>query len=136
VEKKPNTSVTKITIVHDGRLFPFQKLSTLQLNTLSHSPNTRRASTLSDVPHETPSTGPLLVISQHELTFLQSESPNTGARPASTFFGHKLTSLQSGSSQTHVLLSQFPNTNSVFQPKGVSSQTHTHVYTRRFPNTD
>jgi hypothetical protein len=27
------------------------------------------------------------------------------------------------------------NTNSVLQPKGVRSQTHTHVYTRRFPNT-
>jgi hypothetical protein len=26
--------------------------------------------------------------------------------------------------------------NSVFQPKGVRSQTHTHVYTRRFPKTD
>jgi hypothetical protein len=33
-----------------------------------------RESTLSDVPHKTPSTGPLLVISQHELTFLQSVS--------------------------------------------------------------
>jgi hypothetical protein len=65
-----------------------------------------------------------------------SKSPNTGARPASTFFGHKLSLLQSGSFQTHVLLSQFPNTNSVFQPTAVRSQTHKHVYTRRFPNTD
>jgi hypothetical protein len=39
-------------------------------------------------PHKTPSTGPLLVISQHELTFLQSESLHT-----------------------HMRLSQFPNTN-------------------------
>jgi hypothetical protein len=60
------------------------------------------------------------------------KSPNTGARPASTFFGHKLTFLQSGSFQTHVLLSQFPNTNSIFQPTGVRSQTHTRVYTRDF----
>jgi hypothetical protein len=60
-----------------------------------------------------------------------SKSPNTGA-----LSGHKLTSLQSGSFQTHVFLSQFPNTNSVFQPTAVSSQTHTQVYTRRFPNTD
>jgi hypothetical protein len=65
-----------------------------------------------------------------------SKSPNTGACPASTFFRHKLSFLQSGSFQTHVLLSQFPNTNSVFQPKGVSSQTHTHVYSRQFPNTN
>jgi hypothetical protein len=86
-------------------------------------PVSKRASTLSDVPHKSP-TGPLLVISQHELTFLQSESPNTDARPASTFFGHKLLFLKSGSFQTHVLLSQFPNTNSVFQPTGVRSQTH------------
>jgi hypothetical protein len=64
------------------------------------------------------------------------KSPNTGARPASTFFGHKLSFLQSGRFQTHVLLSQFPNTISVFQPTGVRSQTHTHVYTRRFPDTD
>jgi hypothetical protein len=64
------------------------------------------------------------------------ESPNTCARPASTFFGHKLSFLQSGCFQTHVLLSQFPNKYSVFQQKGVRSQTHTHVYTRRFPNTD
>jgi hypothetical protein len=41
-----------------------------------------------------------------------SKSPHTGARPASTFFGHKLSFLQSGSFQTHVLLSQFPNSNS------------------------
>jgi hypothetical protein len=41
--------------MHGGSLFPFQKLSTLQLNTTSHSPNTREASTLSDVPHKTPS---------------------------------------------------------------------------------
>jgi hypothetical protein len=52
-----------------------------------------------------------------------SKSPNTGARPASTFFGHKLSFLQSESFQTHVFLSQFPNTNSVFQPTGVCSQT-------------
>jgi hypothetical protein len=32
----------------------------------------------------------------------------------------------------HVLLSQFPDTNSGFRPKGVHSQTHTHVCTRRF----
>jgi hypothetical protein len=44
-----------------------------------------------------------------------SKSPNTGARPASTFFGHKLSFLQSVSFQTHVLLSKFPNNNSVFQ---------------------
>jgi hypothetical protein len=85
--------------IHNGSLFPFQKVNTLQLNVISHSPNTR-ASTLNDVPHETPSTGPLLVISQHKLSFLQS-----------------------GSFQTHVLLSQFPNINSVFQPTGVRSQT-------------
>jgi hypothetical protein len=53
------------------------------------------------------------------------KSPNTGAGPASTFFGHRLSFLQSGSFQTHVLLSQFPSTNSVFQPTGVHSQTHT-----------
>jgi hypothetical protein len=64
------------------------------------------------------------------------KSPNTGARPTSTFFGHKLSFLQSGSFQTHVFLSQFPSTNSVFQPTGVRIQTHTRVYTRRFPNTD
>jgi hypothetical protein len=34
---------------------------------------------LSDVPHKTP-TGPLLVISQHRLTFLQSESLQTQVR--------------------------------------------------------
>jgi hypothetical protein len=62
------------------------------------------------------------------------ESPNTGVRPASTFFVHKLSFLQSGSFQTHVLLSQFPSTNSVFRPTIVRSQTHAHVYTRRFPN--
>jgi hypothetical protein len=110
--------------IHDGSLFPFQKLNTLQLNAISHSPDTCQASTLSDVPHKTLSTGPLLVISQHELTLLQSQSPNTVARPASTFVGHKLSLLQSGSFQAHVLLSQFPSTNSVFQPTGVSRQTH------------
>jgi hypothetical protein len=68
------------------------------------SPNTRRASTISYVPHKTPSTGPLLVISQHELTLLQSES-----------------------FQTHMLLSQFPNTNSVFQLTRVRSQTHAYA---------
>jgi hypothetical protein len=54
--------------------------------------------------------------------------PNTGARSASTFFEHKLSFLQSGSFQTHVLLSQFPNTNSVFQPTGVHNQTHTRLH--------
>jgi hypothetical protein len=56
--------------IHDGSLFPFQKVNTLQLNAISRSPNTRRASTLSDAPHKTPSTGPVLVISQHGLTIL------------------------------------------------------------------
>jgi hypothetical protein len=57
--------------------FRSKKVNTLQLNTISHYPNTRRASTLSDVSHKTPSTRPLLVISQHELIFLQSESLQT-----------------------------------------------------------
>jgi hypothetical protein len=58
--------------------FRSKKLSTLQLNTFSRSPNTRRASTLSDVSHKTPSTGPLPVISQHELDILAArKSPNT-----------------------------------------------------------
>jgi hypothetical protein len=39
-----------------------------------------RASTLSDVPHKNPSTGTLPVISQHELTFLQSENLQTQVR--------------------------------------------------------
>jgi hypothetical protein len=56
------------------------------------------------------------------------KSTKTGTRPASTFFGHKLSFLQSGSFQTHVLLYQFPNTNSVFQPPGVRSQTHTRLH--------
>jgi hypothetical protein len=88
--------------IHYGSIFPFQKVNTLQLNTstISHSPNTHRASTLSDVPHKTPSTGPLLVISQHKLTLLQSESL-----------------------QTLVLLSQFPNTKSSNQPKSIIKHT-------------
>jgi hypothetical protein len=100
--------------IHDGSYFHFKKLSTLQLNAISRSQNTRRASTLSDVPHKTPSTRPLLVTSQTRTHIIAvRKSPNTGARPASTFFRHKLSFLQSGSFQTHVLLSQFPNTNSV-----------------------
>jgi hypothetical protein len=59
----------------------------------------------------------------HILAVLQS--PNTGTRPASTFFGHKLSFLQSESFQTHVFLSQFPSTNSVFQPEAVRRQTRT-----------
>jgi hypothetical protein len=34
-----------------------------------------------------------------------------------------------------MLLSQFSDTNSVFQPKGVCSRTHKHVCNRRCPNT-
>jgi hypothetical protein len=56
------------------------------------------------------------------------EIPHTGARPASTFFGHKLSFLQSGNFQTHVLHSQFPSTNSVFQPTAVRNQTHTRLH--------
>jgi hypothetical protein len=56
------------------------------------------------------------------------KSPNTGVRPASTSFGHKLSFLQSGSFQTQVFLSQFPDTNSVFQPTGVRSQTHARLH--------
>jgi hypothetical protein len=66
--------------IHDGNIFPFQKLSTLQLSTLSHSPNTSRASTFSDVQQKTPSTGPLLVISQTRTHILAVRmSPNTRA---------------------------------------------------------
>jgi hypothetical protein len=61
-----------------------------------------------------------LPIRTHILTV--RKSPNTGAHPATTFFGHKLSFLQSRSFQTHMLLSQFPNTNSVFQPTGVHSK--------------
>jgi hypothetical protein len=46
-----------------------------------------------------------------------SKSPHTGARPASTFFVHKLSFLQSESFQTHVLLSHFPNSNSSLPTK-------------------
>jgi hypothetical protein len=60
-----------------------------------------RAPTLSDVPHKTPSTVPLQVISQHEITFLQSESLQTRARQTSTVSEHELTFLQSGTLQTH-----------------------------------
>jgi hypothetical protein len=60
--------------------FRSKKVNTLQLNAISHSPNTRRASILSDVPHKTPSTGPLLVISRHKLTFLQSGNLQTQVR--------------------------------------------------------
>jgi hypothetical protein len=66
--------------IHDGSLFQLQKLSILQFNAISHSPNTHQASTLSDVPHKTPSTGTLPVISQHELTFLQSVNLQTQVR--------------------------------------------------------
>jgi hypothetical protein len=65
--------------IQDGSLFPFQKVNTLQLNAINRSQNTR-ASTLSDVPHKTPSTGPLLVIFQHELIIWQSESLQTKVR--------------------------------------------------------
>jgi hypothetical protein len=64
----------------EGTLVQLQKLNTPQFNTLSRSPNTRRASTLSDVPQKTPSTGTLMVISQHELTFLQSVNLQTQVR--------------------------------------------------------
>jgi hypothetical protein len=57
---------------------------------------------------QTPSTGPLLVICQHELTFLQSESL-----------------------QTQVLLSQFPNNKSSNQQESVVK--YALVYTRLFP---
>jgi hypothetical protein len=56
-------------------LFPFRKV-----NTTGHSPNTCRVSKLSNVPHKNPSTGPLLAISQHELTFLQSVNLQTQVR--------------------------------------------------------
>jgi hypothetical protein len=56
------------------------------------------------------------------------KSPNTGLRPASALSDHKLTFLQSGTLQTHVLLSQFPSTNSVFRPTAVRSQTHTRLH--------
>jgi hypothetical protein len=47
------------------------------------------------------------------------------AGPASMFFGHKLAFLQSGSFQTHVLLSQFPNTKSSNQQESVAKHTRT-----------
>jgi hypothetical protein len=82
-----------------------------------------RASTLSDVPHKTPSTGPVLVISQHELMFLQPESLQTQvcAQPLCSSGTNSHSCNQEASK--HVLHSQFPNTNSVFQPTGVCSQT-------------
>jgi hypothetical protein len=52
-------SIVKYRVFYSRwKFISIPKLSTLQLNTISHSPNTRRASTLSDVPHK--------------LTFLQS----------------------------------------------------------------
>jgi hypothetical protein len=107
------------------------KVNTLQLSTrtISHSTNTHRASTLSDVPHKTPSTGPLLVISQHELIFLQSESLQH--RCASSLYAlraqtHILAIGNSPSTRASLAISQYQ----VFQPTGVRSQTHTHVFTR------
>jgi hypothetical protein len=52
-----------------------------------------------------------------------SKSPITGTRPASTFFGHKLSFLQSGSLQTHVLLSQFSKSSN--QQESVAKHTRT-----------
>jgi hypothetical protein len=122
--------------IHDGSLFPFQKVNTPQLHVISHFTNTRRTSTLGDVPHDSFYRASSGSLAKRTHILAVRGSPNTGARPASTLSGHKLKFFQSGSLQTHVILSQFPNTNSVFQPTGVHSQTHTHAYTQQFPNTD
>jgi hypothetical protein len=92
------------------------KNSTLQLNAISNYPNTRCVPTLSDVPHK--------------LTFLQSGTLQTQVRaqPLRSSGTNSHSCNQEGSK--HTCFSR-TNTNSVYQPTGVRSQTHT----RRFPNT-
>jgi hypothetical protein len=114
--------------IHNGSLFPFKKLSTLQLKAISHSPNTR-ASTFSNAPHKTPSTGPLLVISQHGLTFLQSVNLQTQMRtqPPRSLGTNSHPCNQEASKHT-CFSPNFPILTQVFQPKGVRSQTHPRLH--------
>jgi hypothetical protein len=92
--------------IHDGSLFPFQH-TTVKCD----QPFSKQSSGV--YTQRCPTRTHILAV---------RKSPNTGTRPVSTFFGHKLSFLQSGSLQTQALLSQFPNTNSVFQPIGVRWQ--------------
>jgi hypothetical protein len=117
--------------IHDGSLFSFRKVNTLQLNTLSHSPNTRWASTFSDLPHKTPSTGPLLIISQHELTSLQSESLKTQVRSqplrssgTNSHSCNQEASIHTCFSCNFPILTQFSN-----QQESVAKHTHTYART-------
>jgi hypothetical protein len=81
-------------------------------------------------------TWPLVVISQHELTFLQSESFHTQVRAQSlrssvtnSHSCNQRASKHTCSARSFPALTQSSN-------RQQSVTKHTHVYTRRFPNTD
>jgi hypothetical protein len=85
------------------------------------------SSTICDVPHKYPSTGPLPVISQHELTFLQSESlqPQVRVQPLRSSDTNSHSCNQDASKHTCFSRNFLINTQSSNQKQSVAKHTPT-----------